>query len=292
MKINFQNYTIKAFGENIPLVTTSSSYYTIPLTSAKQAINNTDRGNDSAITPTINNINEQSNQTITLKLHRQFAHPSPERLIHLLNNAGTPWCNNTDLKNEIKNVTENCSTCQVYCKAPPRPKVGLPMTSNFQETVAMDFKFCHGKILLHIIDHCTQLSASTIVSNKNLDTIIKAIFKIWISSYGSAEKFLMDNGGEFANNNFIHLCENFWNIKTATKSPWCNGLVECHNLILSDMLDKILHETNCDFELALAWAINAKNSLSNNHRFSPYQLSPGTNPKLPFLHLSKVLAIT
>ena len=58
------------------------------------------------------------------------------------------------------------------------------------------------------------------------------------------------------------------------------------------MLDKILHETNCDFEITLAWAINAKNSLSNNHRFSPYQLSTGTNPKLPFLHLSKVLAIT
>ena len=136
------------------------------------------------------------------------------------------------------------------------------------------------------------MSASNVVSNKNPDPIIKVIFKIWISVYGSAEKFLTDNGGEFANNNFIELCENFWNIKTAAESPWWNGLVECHNLILSDMLDKILHETNCDFELALAWAINAKNSLSNNHRFSPYQLSTGTNPKLPFLHLSKVLAIT
>ena len=35
MKINFQNDTINTFGENIPLITTTSGYYAIPLTSAK-----------------------------------------------------------------------------------------------------------------------------------------------------------------------------------------------------------------------------------------------------------------
>ena len=64
MKINFQNDTINTFGENIPLITTTSSHYAIPLTSTKQA---TDNGNDSAITLTINNINEQSSQTIALR---------------------------------------------------------------------------------------------------------------------------------------------------------------------------------------------------------------------------------
>ena len=129
------------------------------------------------------------------------------------------------------------------------------------------------------------MSASTVVPNKNPDTIIKAIFNIWISVYGSAEKFLTENRGEFANNNFIQLCESFGiTVKTTVaESPWSNDLVERHNLILSDMLDKILHKNNCDFDLALAWAINAKNSLSNIHGFSPYQLSIGTKPKLPSL---------
>ena len=72
------------------------------------------------------------------------------------------------------------------------------MTYNFQEMVAMDLKFCHGKILLHIIDHCTRLSASTVDSNKNPDTIIKATSLF----YGLAEKFLTDKGEEFANKNF------------------------------------------------------------------------------------------
>ena len=40
MKINFQNDTINAFGENIPLITTTSEHYVIPLTQAKQVIKN------------------------------------------------------------------------------------------------------------------------------------------------------------------------------------------------------------------------------------------------------------
>ena len=35
---------------------------------------------------------------IALNLHEQFAHRSSKRLICLLNNAGTPWCDNTDLE--------------------------------------------------------------------------------------------------------------------------------------------------------------------------------------------------
>ena len=294
MKINFQNDTINAFGQNIPLVTTTSGHYAIPLTPAKQAINDLERESSSNITLTMNNINQQSNHAIAIKLHRQFAHPTSDKLIRLINNAGNPWCDNLELKNEIKSISKNCSTCKVYRKNPPRPVVGLAMATNFQETVAMDLKFCHGKILLHLIDQCTRLSASCTIPDKNPDTVIKAIFKIWISVYGSAEKFLTDNGGEFANSDFIELCESFGiTVKTtAAESPWSNGLAERHNLVLSDMLDKILHDNNCDFGLAVAWAVNPKNSLSNIHGFSPYQLAIGTNPKLPSLHTAKAPAIT
>ena len=61
------------------------------------------------------------------------------------------------------------------------------MASNLHETVAMNFY--PGKILLYIINYCTQLSASTVISNKNPDIIIKIISKIWTSVYGSAKKF-------------------------------------------------------------------------------------------------------
>ena len=47
------------------------------------------------------------------------------------------------------------------------------------------------------------------------------------------------------------------------------------------MLDKVLEDTGCSMEIALAWCVNAKNSLQNVHGFSPYQLAIGTNPRLP-----------
>ena len=155
------------------------------------------------------------------------------------------------------------------------------MASNFQEAVAMNFKFCHGKILLHIIDHCTRLPASTVVLNKNPDTIIKAIFKIQISVYGSAEKFLTDNGGEFAKDNFIQLCESFGiTVKTtAAESPWNNGLVEHHNLILSGMLDKILHENKTTVTLILLGPSMLKilSVTSMDSHLTNYQLAPTQN---------------
>ena len=51
--------------------------------------------------------------------------------------------------------------------------------------------------------------------------------------------------------------------------------------MLKEMLDKVLDECKCDFETALAWCFNAKNSLSNVHGYSSYQLAFGYNPCLP-----------
>ena len=104
---------------------------------------------------------------------------------------------------EINNVSSNCTTCKLYKKTPPRPVVGLPMATEFQETIAMDLKFYNDKILLHLVNHSARLSASSFIPNKNLDTILTHIFKIWISVYAAPEKFLTDNGGEFANSKFI-----------------------------------------------------------------------------------------
>ena len=183
------------------------------------------------------------------------------------------------------------------------------MSNTFLGTVAMDLKHYKGKILLHVVDHCSRLSASAIIPNKQPETIIKYIFKSWISVFGSPTKFLTDNGRKFANNMFTNMCEGLGIVTktTAAESPWSNDLVERHNLILADMLDKVLEETQCTLErhnliladmldkvlketqcaleLAVAWCVNAKNSLSNIHGFCPFQLAIGKNPKLPSMRV-------
>ena len=64
-----------------------------------------------------------------MKLHRQFAHPTSNKLIKLINSADQEWSNNEYLKAEILKVINECNTCQIFKKPSPRPVVGLPMAS-------------------------------------------------------------------------------------------------------------------------------------------------------------------
>ena len=92
-----------------------------------------------------------------LKIHRQFAHAPVQKLIKLVKSAGEPWQSDKELEQELHAIAKICKTCQQYGKAASRPVVGLPTANQFLETVAMDLKFYHQKILLHMIDHATRL---------------------------------------------------------------------------------------------------------------------------------------
>ena len=71
-------------------------------------------------------------------------------------------------------------------------------------------------------------------------TYLRSGYKI----HGAPEKFLIDNGGEFANSQFLEMCKAMTiTVKvTAAESPFSNGLVEKHNMIIANMLDKILED--------------------------------------------------
>ena len=80
-------------------------------------------------------------------------------------------------------------------------------------------------------------------------------------------------------------CENF-NIKTKTtaaESPWNNGICECHNAIITETLLKVKE----DWEIALAQALSAKNSLINVNGFSPHQIVFGKNIKIPLIYVDQ-----
>ena len=70
MKLNFQDDTITIFNENIPFITTQSGHYAIPITKAKQLINNVDRETNMPITLTLSD--SKDHHTIALNLHRHL----------------------------------------------------------------------------------------------------------------------------------------------------------------------------------------------------------------------------
>ncbi|XP_062575311.1 uncharacterized protein LOC134267393 [Saccostrea cucullata] len=89
------------------------------------------------------------------------------------------------------------------------------------------------------------------------------------------------------------MAENFnMEVKTtAANSPWSNGLLERHNRTLTEILQKLRAENDCEWETALNWALMAKNALHNVHGFSPYQLVYGRNPNLPSVLIDRPPAL-
>ena len=150
MQLNFENDTITAFGQSVNLIVTKSGHYAVPITNSKRMINEIHNPNQHV---TLTVTQNKSMRDIAIKLHKQFAHPTSNKLIKLIDSAGEKWKNNTELKTEIKTITNECNTCQIFKKPPTRPVVGLPVASKLLECVAMDLKFYKKYILLHLIDH-------------------------------------------------------------------------------------------------------------------------------------------
>ena len=133
-------------------------------------------------------------------MQTQFAQPPARKLIKLTEEGR--FKDDEALKNELKNVSETCEICHIYCAPNSIPAVGLSIATEFNEIIEMDLKKFKGKLILHVIDHATRFSAATFVTSKHREEMISALFKIWISVFGPPSKFFSDTGGEFSNNHF------------------------------------------------------------------------------------------
>ena len=229
---------------------------------------------------------DRSERDIAMKLHRQFCHPSSEKLIKLVRNSRIK--NKRKIEKEIRSITDQCITCIKFRRRTPRPVVCLPMATTFNEAVAMDLKKWGNKHFLVMVDMATRFCTASVINDKMPATIIKSFLVSWITLFGAPKKILTDNGGEFNNREMITFSQIFnFKIKTtAAESPWSNGIVERMNGVLGKLVNKIMEDTKCDAQMALAWAVAARNALDNKAGFSPNQLVFGFNPAIPDLYSS------
>ena len=232
-------------------------------------------------------INDKNERSIANKLHRQFAHPTSRTLNKLIKNAGIK---NKKLEKEVDSISDKCITCVKFQKRASRPIVCTPMATEFNEMIAIDLKVWGKHYFLVIVDLATRFCAACVISNKVPTTIIKGLFISWIAIFGPPNKIMSDNGGEFSNPEMRALGESF-SIKlitTAAESPWSNGVCERLNGVLGKLVLKILDDVKCAVQIALAWAVYARNSYYNNSGFTPNQLVFGFNPGMPDIYNSKL----
>ena len=275
--IDFGKLTMKIGDKELLLKrTTQSGHLLLPLISHTSSVNY------------ILHIRNLKNLTLRekvnkmCKLHRQLGHSSKESMRRLLVSSGIT---DKTLYNAIDTVIENCQVCLKHKKKPLRPCVSEPLSDGFNSTVAIDLKtFVKDKIyIIHLICLGTRFSMAGIIHSKNADVILKAVLKLWVQYFGPPRRFLTDNGSEFSNDKFREMCEQLNVLSTTTpgESPWSNGVVERHNGILMETVKRVMDDCQCTLDIALPWAISAKNTLSSVSGFSPNVLVFGRNPNVP-----------
>ncbi|KAG1673036.1 DNA polymerase epsilon subunit 2 [Nymphon striatum] len=278
MKLDLENDSASIFGKHVDLQCTSSGHYCVSLEQPPTLVKDTACVLFSALQK-----GPVEKLSVVEKLHKQFAHPTGQRLKSLLRDADVY---DEEYQKCVDEISNNCQVCKRYKKTPSRPIVALPLATEFNQVVAMDLKeWKPGVYFFHLIDMATRFSLASVIKNKTPAVITEKIMTLWIGGgMGTPKKFLADNGGEFANADYRDMAENLnievWN--TAGLSPWQNGLCERNHAVVDDCVAKILEDNPAlKLDVALVWAVNAKNALQMVHGWSPYQLVFGINPSLP-----------
>ena len=184
----------------------------------------------------------------------------------LIKNAGLF---DTQIGKIIVDVVSQCENCKLFRKLTPQPVVGLPKTTEFNQTVFVDLNYLEPNTwFLLMIDKFSRF----IIRKK--DDSINMFMKHWISIFGTPNYTFSDNRGEFIGDDFYDMCGKF-NIKvssTASFSPWSISNCERHNHLRTTMLVKTRDDDTCSNDTALALAISAKKSLIKYNEFSPSQV--------------------
>ena len=75
--------------------------------------------------------------------------------------------------------------------------------------VGIDLKERNGRLILYMIDVVTRYTRAIFIKSKKKKVIVDMIIQLWMSISGAADMFLMDNGGEFANDELQELGNQF-----------------------------------------------------------------------------------
>ena len=101
MSIDFIGDNVHLFGKTLKLNITSSGHYCLPINKNKTEVE---------VNEVLYSCGERNVHNMALKLHKQFAHPSAEKLIKLAKTAGHT---DGDLFEEISAVTKNCDKSSI-----------------------------------------------------------------------------------------------------------------------------------------------------------------------------------
>lgn len=285
--IDLPNDSINLFGMSIKMESAKSGHYLLPVEDVVEG------DVDETKVFMVNHERPEYNEMQVHKMHKALGHPGRAAFESTIKAANVKIDNLDFILNKLY---ESCLICLKHHKAHVKPKVGLPLATDFNQTICLDLKIWPKKnaIIFYIIDAYTRFSQAHLIPDKKAETILQALLDGWILNlYGAPNNVLVDNGGEFYNSKFKDMCNNL-NIRmyaSAAESPFQNGLCERNHSITDKIMEKMMEEDkSLTTSRALSAATFAKNCLVNVNGFSPIQLVTGKMPRLPSVMTNSIPA--
>ena len=221
------------------------------------------------------------------KLHHVFGHANPDKLKEIIKNSGKY---NEATMQAVEDL-RNCEVCQVENSRIPRPRIALPRSSAFNHVLAADLKenkrFPNaGPFILYLVDCHTRFKAATFIKDKRADTVAEKFVTEWIKFHGPPRYLMTDRGNEFMGGAMRDLCQ-FHDIRftsSASHSPHQNAKAERGHAVVDRSLERMMTaQPSLKPHVALAWCIQAANTMQNVDGFSPFMLVFGRVPRHPSL---------
>lgn len=283
--LNFKNSTAVFFDEVVDMMEVGAGHFCISLLAphVETHINDVDQRN--GVIQQVLVTAEKVDIKLLKKLHHYYGHTPPDRLLKLLKNAGKEI---KELRKPLLDIENSCEACARTKKRPPKPKSSIPRVDSANVIVTLDLKeWCfkrNKKYICYMIDLFSRLTMGNFINDKNPSSIVECILSTWVPAFGMMQGIHSDIGGEFSNSVLEEVASRLGVIVTTTASysPHQNGLNERNHAIVDMMIKRmLLSEPSLKPQMALLWALNAKNSLENYHGFTPFQLHIGRTPMLP-----------
>ena len=286
VQLDFKNYEATFFDQEVKMYKEGTGHFCIDLISEN-------------ISKHVNDVNERETRVQTVlasaaeldekdikKLHHLFGHVSADKLKKFVAKTGKL---SKEVAKVIEEILSTCDACKKTRKKVPRPKVAIPRADAPNEIVTVDLKeydrnCSKRKYICYIIDMHSRMTVAGFISEKKPEEIVNVLLKQWISHYGLMKCLHSDIGGEMSNELIEDVAANLGVKLTTTSaySPHQNGINERNHQTVDLMMTRMLEsDPKLCPDLALCWALQARNSLDNSYGFSSFQLHIGYNPVLP-----------
>ena len=138
--------------------------------------------------------------------------------------------------------------------------------------------------MLVITDHFTHYALAIITKDQMAKTVVRVLYKRFITVFGVPAKLLSDWGTNFTSALVEELCATFGiqKCQTTMYHPQCNGQVEHFHQMLLRMIGKLSSDKKVQWEQHLPELLQAYNSTrSAVTGYSPHYLMFGRCPHLP-----------